>query len=65
MAHFFTLVIRDRNVGINIYKQMTFLGAMGRKQHKINLIDEIGVIVVDGNFSLYGKMVFANKIVLK
>jgi hypothetical protein len=29
------------------------------------LIDEIGVAVVDGNFGLYGKMVFANKIFLK
>jgi hypothetical protein len=44
---------------------MSFLGVMGRKQHKSNLIDEVGVIVVDGNFGLYGKIVFANKIVLK
>jgi hypothetical protein len=29
------------------------------------LIDEIGVAVVDGNFGLYGKMLFANKIFLK
>lgn len=65
MAHFFTLVIRDKNQGINIYRQMTFIGAMGRKQHKVNLIDEVGVVVVDGNFGLYGKMLFANKIVLK
>ena len=65
MAHFFILVIRDKIVGLNISKQMTFLGAMGRKQHKVSLIDEVGVVVVDGNFSLYGKMVFANKIVLK
>ena len=65
MAHFFTLVIRDRNIGLNIFKQMSLLGAMGRKQHKVSLVDEVGVVVVDGNFSLYGKMVFANKIVLK
>ena len=65
MAHFFMLVIRDRALGVSIFKQMAFLGAMGRKQHKISLVDEVGVVVVDGNFSLYGKMVFANKIVLK
>ncbi len=44
---------------------MQFRGALGRKQQKASLIDEVGVVVVDGNFGLYGKMVFANKIILK
>ena len=27
--------------------------------------DEIGVIVVDGNFDLYGRIIFGNKLILK
>jgi PAS domain S-box-containing protein len=44
---------------------MNFLGMIGRKQQRTNVIDEVGVAVVDGNFGLYGKMLFANKIFLK
>jgi hypothetical protein len=29
------------------------------------LLDEVGVVVVDGNFDLYGKIRFTNKIILK
>lgn len=27
-------------------------------------VDNVGVVVVDGNFKLYGKIIFANKIIL-
>lgn len=32
---------------------------------KSSLIDEIGCVVVDGNFNLFGKILFANKIISK
>jgi PAS domain S-box-containing protein len=30
-----------------------------------NTIDDIGVVVVDGNFDLYGKIIFGNKKILR
>lgn len=41
------------------------LGAMRRGRIKENNIDDIGVVVVDGNFDLYGKIIFGNKYLLK
>lgn len=66
LSTFFVQVIRDRTVGALITRQMINIGSFGsRNQQKSSLIDEIGVVVVDGNFSLYGKIVFANKIITK
>ena len=29
------------------------------------MVDLVGVVVVDGNFNLYGKILFANKIIVR
>ena len=35
-----------------------------KKQSNQSLLDEVGVIVVNGNFDLYGKILFCNKLIL-
>lgn len=40
-------------------------GFGGIKFKESSSIDDIGILVVDGNFDLYGKMIFGNKQVLK
>jgi hypothetical protein len=34
------------------------------KSARAGTIDSIGVIIVDGNFDLYGKIIFGNKLIL-
>ena len=60
------MVLRDSQTGSMILRQMMTMRSLGNQMsQKGNLIDEIGVLVVDGNFSLYGKILFANKILVK
>jgi PAS domain-containing protein len=50
-------------------KGLNRLSASSSHQNKLkfkeNAIDDIGVVVVDGNFELYGKIIFGNKQILK
>ena len=66
LSYFFFLVVRDRNISNSIQRNMAN-GSIGTMVtlSKTSLIDEVGVVIVDANFNLYGKMLFANKIILR
>eukprot|EP00347_Sterkiella_histriomuscorum_P021489 403333800 len=66
LTNFYTIVLRDQNQGQIILKHMLNMRSLGMQSIlKNNQIDETGLVIVDGNFTLYGKILFTNKTILK
>ncbi|CDW75859.1 pas domain s-box family protein [Stylonychia lemnae] len=66
LCHFYNVVLRDNHQSQVILKHMMNMQSV-RSQSSIknSLIDDVGLTVVDGNFSLFGRMIFANKTISK
>jgi hypothetical protein len=60
------MVLRDKASGDDMYRQMLGIRSLKISNYsKSTEIDESGLIIVDANFNLYGKINFGNKILLR